>query len=364
MEVGVLDIQLPIQRCRIGIMARTAGKREWRRLRRDFELQANQYHELTLSIYFMTPDNFVEDEPFGHSNHRIMLWQYFGNAEPDTPANKFMNARIAEFGLTNAMVTAFGVVTGAQTNLFRRMAYRAGSLISDEVRLIMIENIMRNVVDPNLPGKPVFICNPDPLSVWLTFVLTFIATLQPERFQRRTLSVDPFAASLAALDYLTLSKPRQTKVNNKGTETGPTNKRFKVALSFPGEKRRYVSKIAKGLTDRLGQNSIFYDKYFEAELAKPNLDLTLQKIYHEDSELIVIFICREYEQKDWCGLEWRAIRDIIKDRRDKDIMPMRFDDAKIPGLFSIDGYIDLRKRSANETVDLICQRLGEMNNHP
>ena len=345
-------------------MAKTVVKREWRRLRHDFELQANQYHELTLSIYFITPDNLVEDKPFGHPNHAIMLWQYFGNAEPDKPANEFMNAQITEFGVGNAMVTAFGVITGAQTNLFRRMAYRAGSLISDEVRLIIIENIMRNVVDHNLPGKPVFICNPDPLSVWLNFVLTFIAALQPERFRRRTLEVDPFAASLTALDYLTRSKPGQTKVNNNGIPTDPTKKRFKVALSFPGEKRRYVSKIAKGLADRLGQNSIFYDKYFEAELAKPNLDLTLQKIYHEDSELIVIFICKEYEQKDWCGLEWRAIRDIIKNRRDKDIMPMRFDDAKIPGLFSIDGYIDLRKRPANETVDLICQRLEDGNIHP
>ncbi|HKQ09262.1 MAG TPA: TIR domain-containing protein [Blastocatellia bacterium] len=228
----------------------------------------------------------------------------------------------------------------------------------------MIENIMRNVVDYTVPGKPVFICNPDPLSVWLNFILTFIATLQPERFQRRTLDVDPFAASLAALDYLTHPKPRQSKVNNNQMAASLTKKRFKVALSFPGEKRRYVSKIAKGLVERLGPTSIFYDKYFEAELAKPNLDLTLQKIYHEDSELIVIFICKEYEQKDWCGLEWRAIRDVIKNRRDKDIMPMRFDDTKIPGLFSIDGYIDLRKRSANETVDLICQRLGEGNNHP
>jgi len=345
-------------------MARTLVKREWRRLRHDFELQADQYHELTLSIYFITPDNLAEDEPFGHPNHTIMLWQYLGNVEPNTPANELMNARITELGITNAKVTAFGVITGAQTNLFRRMAYRAGSLVSDEARLIMIENIMRNVVDRTLPGKPVFICNPDPLSVWLNFVLTFVATLQPERFRRRTLDIDPFAASLTALDYLALSEPRQIKVNNNGTAADATKKRFKVALSFPGEKRRYVSRIAKGLADRLGQNSIFYDKYFEAELAKPNLDLTLQKIYHDDSELIVIFICKEYEQKDWCGLEWRAIRDIIKNRRDKDIMPMRFDDAKIPGLFSIDGYIDLRKRSANETIDLICQRLREGDNRP
>ena len=307
-------------------MAKIVVKREWRRLRHDFELQANQYHELTLSIYFVTQENLGQDESFSHPSHAVMLWQYFGNVKSGTSADEFLNTPITGFGFANARVTAFGVIEGAQTNLFRRMAYRAGSLISDEIRFIMTESIMRNVIDRHMPGKPVFICNPDPLSVWLNFVLTFVATLQPERFRRRTLDVDPFAASLIALDYLILSKSTQTNVNNNEIATDPTKRRFKVALSFPGEKRRYVSRIAKGLTDRLGKNSIFYDKYFEAELAKPNLDVTLQKIYHEDSELIVIFICKEYEQKDWCGLEWRAIRDIIKERRDKDIMPMRFDD--------------------------------------
>ncbi|HKQ09261.1 MAG TPA: hypothetical protein VJ464_29330 [Blastocatellia bacterium] len=94
-------------------MAKASVKREWRRLRHDFELQAKQYHELTLSIYFITSDNLVEDEAFGHPNHTIMLWQYFGNVEPNTSNNKFMNARIAKFGITDAMVTAFGVTRHA-----------------------------------------------------------------------------------------------------------------------------------------------------------------------------------------------------------------------------------------------------------
>jgi hypothetical protein len=59
----------------------------------------------------------------------------------------------------------------------------------------------------------------------------------------------------------------------------------------------------------------------------------------------VPFLCADYEKKDWCQLEWRAIRDLIKRRQDDDIMPMRFDDTHIAGLFDIDGYLDLNSQS-------------------
>ncbi len=134
-------------------------------------------------------------------------------------------------------------------------------------------------------------------------------------------------------------------------------RRFNAALSFPREKRDFISKIAEGLSDRLGQNNVFYDEYYEPELARPNLDIVLQKVYHDNSDLVVVFLCEEYEQKEWCGLEWRAVRDLIKKRRDEDIMLMRFDVAEISGLYSIDGYIDLGERSPGEAVDLICRRL-------
>jgi len=133
-------------------------------------------------------------------------------------------------------------------------------------------------------------------------------------------------------------------------------KRFKIALSFPGERRDFVEKIAKILCRKFAKNEIFYDKHFEAELARPDLDTYLQDIYHHQSELIVVFLCEEYEKKEWCGLEWRAIRDLIKQRKTSDIMPIRFDLTHIAGLFSIDGYIEIDKRSPEEIAELIFKR--------
>ena len=84
-------------------------------------------------------------------------------------------------------------------------------------------------------------------------------------------------------------------------------KRFQVALSFAGEHRNFVEGVAEHLRKNLGQNRVFYDRYYEAELARPNLDTYLIKIYHEDTDLIAIFLCSNYAQKEWCGLEWRVV---------------------------------------------------------
>lgn len=133
--------------------------------------------------------------------------------------------------------------------------------------------------------------------------------------------------------------------------------RFRVALSFPGEKREYVAKIVQELKKRLGLGAVFYDKDFTAQLARPNLDMLLQKIYLNNSDLVVVFLCADYEKKEWCGLEWRAIRGIIKNRNDHAVMFMRFDHASVAGTLSIDGYVDLEEYSPVEAARMIVERV-------
>ena len=42
-------------------------------------------------------------------------------------------------------------------------------------------------------------------------------------------------------------------------------KRFRIAFSFAGEKRDYVSKVAAILANRFDEEKILYDKFHEAE---------------------------------------------------------------------------------------------------
>jgi hypothetical protein len=129
---------------------------------------------------------------------------------------------------------------------------------------------------------------------------------------------------------------------------------FRVAFSFPGEARYRICPIAHIVQDALGPDTVFYDEWYKAELARLNLDLRLQGIYSR-AELIVVCLCAGYENKEWCGLEWRAIRDLIKKRQDR-IMLLRLDDADVSGAFSIDGYIDLRTHDDAQTGALVLRR--------
>src|SRR4051812_41385165 len=114
------------------------------------------------------------------------------------------------------------------------------------------------------------------------------------------------------------------------------SKRFRVALSFPGEHREFVKDVANHLAARLGRDRVLYDDYYVAEFARVGLDTYLQQLYHDELDLIAVFVSANYPRKDWCGLEWRAIRDVIKRMRPEAVMPLRFDMTEIPGLFSGD----------------------------
>lgn len=160
--------------------------------------------------------------------------------------------------------------------------------------------------------------------------------------------VYPFCCMLPIMGPETSSQKRLLPMSTQ---------RFKIALSFPGEHRDFVEQVAARLADQVGRDRVLYDKYYEAEFARADLDTYLQRLYHDESELIAVFLCADYERKDWCGLEWRAIRDLIKKRQTSTVMPLRSDNTEIPGLFSIDGYVWIDGRSPQEIANLILQRL-------
>ena len=327
---------------------------ELRRLRKDFELQAGKYSDLTLSVYVESADRTNDPPAVRQPNHKVVLWQYLGDALPPDGTRDPIDLQRDRFGFVSAAASAFALIEGPETGLFCRMASRAGSLIPYAVRLSLGTEIMANVVHSTSPVKPAFAVNSDPISTWLNLVLVCLAVFQPERFTRQKLPVDPFAASLAAFDHL-LEHLHEPYPSRNSAPTSPWAKQFDVSLSFPGEKRSFVSQVAAGLRKR--SVNVFYDQDFEAELARPDLDVLLQRIYHDCSKLVVVFICRDYEQKEWCGLEWRAIRDLIKKRQGQNLMLFRFDDAEVAGLLSIDGYIDLRGRTPEDAVKAVLQRI-------
>jgi hypothetical protein len=138
-----------------------------------------------------------------------------------------------------------------------------------------------------------------------------------------------------------------------------TRKRFDIALSFPGEHRRFVEAVAARLATVFGRERVLYDKYYEAEFARPNLDVYLPGLYRTQSELIVLFLCPEYTAKRWCNLEWRHIRNLLASVDEQRIMFLRYGyegDFSDIGFLLGDGTINFEGRSAEDIADRIVER--------
>jgi hypothetical protein len=131
---------------------------------------------------------------------------------------------------------------------------------------------------------------------------------------------------------------------------------FEVAFSFPGEVRSLVEQIALELERRMGPNSYFYDNNHVSQLARPSLDTLLQDIYRNRTKLVVVFLGGDYHKKDWCGIEFRAIKEIIMERDHKRIMFIRTDDGYVDGVFKTDGYVDARRFSPADLAGFIHER--------
>lgn len=132
---------------------------------------------------------------------------------------------------------------------------------------------------------------------------------------------------------------------------------FQVAFSFPGELRDVVELIIEELEIEMEPDSYFYDNKYKAQLALPGLDILLQNIYRTQSKLIVVFLCKKYQKKKWCGIEFKAIRDIIFDKQNDKIMYIKMDEGPVDGVSKTDGYIDGRTHTPKQIADFISTRV-------
>lgn len=335
------------------------------RLIKAFEIEADKYHDIEFHTYTLTQTSISGIErKFKQPNHAIMLWQHIGQLGTEKARDDFKNNlgnSYLQWGVRGAKLTKYGVIEGSGTNQFVKMAKRAGSLFSDEESTIFKSRIINEIQAEELKktpkSMPTSVTNDNPLAIWLNYLLFYISKTNPHREHSIRIEPDLFTLSLLALEQL---KNEHLFLKSDKSNTNVSSINFKVAVSFPGEKRRYVSRVVDVLRKELETDSVFYDLDYQAQIARPNADLLLQNIYHKQSDLIVIFLCKEYSQKEWCGLEWRAIRDLIKTKKDEKIMFIKFDNAEIDGTFSIDGYIDATKYNTREVANYILDRLNTL----
>lgn len=136
---------------------------------------------------------------------------------------------------------------------------------------------------------------------------------------------------------------------------------YEVALSFAGEQRDYVEKVSNELAQLNVKH--FYDYKEQVKLWGKNLTQYLDSIYYEKSLYFVPFISEEYVKKVWTKWEVSSAldRNMNESRPDfqQYILPVRFDDTRVPGIVGSIAYVDARKLSPVELAHMIYEKLNK-----
>ena len=148
----------------------------------------------------------------------------------------------------------------------------------------------------------------------------------------------------------------RAKIRGKAHQNLAEADRLEAGGSDP--KNWKVEQVAQHLERLIGPDRYFYDRNYTAQLARPSLDTFLQAVYRERSRMVVVFSGGDYQLNDWCGIEFRAVREIINAREHDRIMFVRMDDGEVEGIFGHDGYVDARLHNPAEVATFIEERVG------
>ena len=129
-----------------------------------------------------------------------------------------------------------------------------------------------------------------------------------------------------------------------------------MTLSFAGEDRAYVEKVAAALY-ALGIR-LFYDRYEQVDLWGKDLYTHLDDVYRKRAKSCVVFISRHYADKVWTNHERKSAQARAFKEKSEYILPVRFDDTEVPGMLPTIGYIDATTREPTELALMIANKLG------
>lgn len=131
---------------------------------------------------------------------------------------------------------------------------------------------------------------------------------------------------------------------------------YDVCLSFAGEDRAYVERVAEALR-QLGVR-VFYDRHEEVALWGKDLYEHLDYIYRRAARFCVVFVSRHYAEKIWTNHERKSAQARALRENEEYILPARFDSTEIPGLRETLGFIFLKGKNPKKVADLIRQKIG------
>lgn len=135
---------------------------------------------------------------------------------------------------------------------------------------------------------------------------------------------------------------------------------YDVCLSFAGEQRAYVERVAGCLKQaRVG---VFYDDYETVNLWGEDLVQHLDKVFREQARFCVMFVSADYARKIWTTHELRSIQARVLRSATAYLLPVRFDETEIPGLLESIGVLNAMDFEPEQIAELVIAKLSTVPN--
>ena len=130
---------------------------------------------------------------------------------------------------------------------------------------------------------------------------------------------------------------------------------YQVALSYAGEQRAYVERVASALQAR--RVPLFYDRFEAVTLwGKDGIEF-FHKLFSVDTSYVVMFISKEYVEKSWPRHERRSAFSKAINEQGEYVLPVRFDDTEIPGLPSTVQYLRATDYEPEALASVIVRKM-------
>lgn len=148
----------------------------------------------------------------------------------------------------------------------------------------------------------------------------------------------------------TISTSSEKPITPKGT-----GYKYDVAISFAGEDRTVAVEIATALRQK--NVKVFYDDFEKADLWGKDLYEHFAKVYSEEARFCIMIISHHYASKVWTTHERRSAQARAMKDKNVYILPIRLDDAEIPGLLGTVGYVSIADTTVTQIVDMVVKKL-------
>ena len=132
--------------------------------------------------------------------------------------------------------------------------------------------------------------------------------------------------------------------------------RYKVALSFAGDKREFVREVAACL--KAWRVNYFFDEDAEARLIGEDALEIFPEIFGKESEYGVMFVSRDYIKKRFPTIERRVLSLRTIDEKPSRVILIRLDDTEVPKILETFIHMDGRHKTPAQIAVSIGKAIG------